>query len=57
MKNQYKPIIEIEKDGNKIEWSSATEAAIVLKINRKSIYRCLWGERKTYKKSIWIYKD
>ena len=56
IKNYFKPIIEIKEDGTKIDWGSATEAAEILKINRKSIYRCLWRERKTYKKSIWIYK-
>jgi len=52
----YKRIIEIKKSGEIIEWDSATVASDKLKINRKSIYRCLWGKRKTYKKSIWKYK-
>jgi hypothetical protein len=57
MKNSYKTIIEIRENGDHIEWLTATHASNELKINRKSIYRCLWGERKTYKKSIWIYKN
>jgi group I intron endonuclease len=57
IKNQYKPIVEIKEDGSRIDWGSATDAANALSIDRKSIYRCLWGERKTYKKSRWLYKD
>ena len=52
----YKPIIQIKNDGETIEWESATVASNVLGISRRVIYACLWGTKKTYKKSKWIYK-
>ena len=51
----YKPIIQISKEGEVTYWESSTEASNVLKISRRVIYKCLWGERKTYKKCKWIY--
>lgn len=49
-------MVEIKKNGEIIECDSATVASQNLKIRRQSIYRYLWGLRKTYRKSIWKYK-
>lgn len=52
----YKPIIQIKETGEMIEWESATVASNILGISKRVIYGCLWGTKKTYKKSKWIYK-
>jgi group I intron endonuclease len=52
----YKPIIQINENGEFIEWDSATVASKILNISKRVIYACLWGKKKTYKKSKWIYK-
>jgi group I intron endonuclease len=57
MVNQYKPILQLDKDFNIIrEWNSATEASLLNGFNRKCIYRCLWGLRPTYKGFRWQKK-
>lgn len=58
--HQHKPILQFSADGTFIkEWKSATEAEIVGGYKRKCIYRCLWNSygRKTYKNSVWKYKN
>jgi group I intron endonuclease len=53
----YKTILQQDLNGNILnEWKSTTHAAQILGFNRNSIYRCLHGERHTYKKCKWIWK-
>ena len=53
--NNHKPIKQIFPDGTTTEWKSATDAASTGKYNRKSIYRCLRGVRKTHKYCEWAH--
>lgn len=58
MQCQFNSILQCDKNGSVIkEWKSATHAEQEEGFKRKSIYRCLWGDRKTYKDFIWKYKN
>lgn len=58
MKNSYKTILQFDKNMNLIkEYKSATHAAEELNIHRNSIYRCIYGIRKSYKNYIWKQKE
>ena len=54
---QFKPILQLTLDGKIIkEWTSATEASEIGNYHRNSIYRCVNGDRKTYRGFIWKNK-
>jgi group I intron endonuclease len=58
VESHFKSILQLDKNGTLIkEWKSATHAETESNFKRKSIYRCLWGERKSYKDFIWKYKE
>ena len=54
MRTMYKPILQMDKNGIIIKrWKSATHAAKALGLSLPSIYRCVRGNRYTYKKFRW----
>jgi hypothetical protein len=53
-----KPICQYNLNGDFIaEWTSVTEAAIILKIGQPNISSCLSGKQKTAYKYVWKYKE
>ena len=57
-KSRSRPVVQFSKNGEFIkEWSSATEAANSLNINRKNITANCGGHRKSCEGYIWRYKD
>ena len=54
----YKPVIQLDENNTFIcEYCSVAEAERQTGINRKLIYRCCSGERKTTYGFQWIYKE
>ena len=57
-KNKSKAVLQYDKNGSFIkEWSSITEAANALNINRKNISNVCVGKRKTCGGYIWRHKE
>ena len=58
MPNQWKPIVQLDKQLNKIkDYSSMTEASISLNIKLPNISACCNGKRKTAGGYIWQYQS
>ncbi len=57
-KKGYKKVVQYDLDNNLIcEYESTREAARTLNIQNSIISRCCRGLKKTYKNSIWKYKE
>lgn len=56
--SKRKPVLQFELDGTFIrEWSHAREAAETLSLDKRSIYDCCKGHRKTFGGFIWKRKE
>ncbi len=56
-KTGKKDIIQIDKAGKLTEWTSISEAARSLNIDRSGISNCARGKRDNFKGSVWKFKN